>query len=281
MNELLRRFDETPVTAIVLMAYLTMAFATDPFHPTSAQLIAFGAARAVDIADGQPWRLLTHAFLHGGILHLVVNSYALLQLGPLVERSLGSPRFLALYIVGAIGGGIGGCFWHSPLAPLVGGSGALFAMMGALVALLARGGRDPTEFVTQPIGKRVLGMIAANLVIGFVLPMISNAAHIGGLLTGLLLTGFFLLPPRTTAQNRRAPQLALTVAFAGALVGVLLPANRWDHLLLQWDRAAPGPYRDELRAALALGDGTPAPIPDDLEMRELVDDLARARAGKN
>src|SRR5262249_53990838 len=102
VNEFLRRADETPVTLLVALAYITLAFLTDPFHPTSAQLVHYGALRGVDAADGEPWRLLTHAFLHGGLLHLAVNTISLLNIGPLLERSIGPVRFAVVYVITAI-----------------------------------------------------------------------------------------------------------------------------------------------------------------------------------
>ena len=80
MRDLLQRADETPVTLCVVIAYVTLAVLTDPFQPTIAQLADYGALRSTDVWDGEPWRLCTYAFLHGGIIHLVVNLLSLLQL---------------------------------------------------------------------------------------------------------------------------------------------------------------------------------------------------------
>jgi rhomboid protease GluP len=257
-----------------------MAVVTDAMAPETAQLIRYGACRAVDVADGEPWRLLTYAFLHANLLHLGVNFYSLMVLGPLVERSIGSLRFLLLYVVGAIGGGVGGCLWHNPLAPLVGGSGALFAMLGAIVALLARGGRDPLEFTRQHAGKNVLGTIAVNLAFGLLIPVVSNAGHIGGLLAGFALTYWFLRPPRTPERGLRATQIAVAIAFAGATFAVLWPVTRFDRLLLQWEHTAPGARRDELREAFSLDDlGDPHAL-DDHNMAAQVATLARLRRGE-
>ena len=74
--------NRTPLSFIVLLAYLTMAMVTDPIDPTMESLQQYGACIGAKVRDGEPWRLFTHAFLHGGMLHLLFNSYFLYILGP-------------------------------------------------------------------------------------------------------------------------------------------------------------------------------------------------------
>lgn len=280
MNELLRRADETPVTLLVVLAYVTMAFLTDPFQPTSEQLVHFGALRAVDVADGEPWRLLSYAFLHGGIVHLAVNTISLLNIGPLLERSIGPLRFLIVYVVTAIAGGFAGTLGMSPLAPLVGGSGALFGMMGALLGLLARSGRHSGDFFGNHLARALLGNIVVNLALCYLIPHVSNAAHIGGMIAGFLLVLVFL------DAGRRGPtrmlhwwRATLVALFAAALLQALLPVTRWDFLLLQWERTPPGMARDELARACGLayaGDAAPRRWRD-ADMLELARQFHRQR----
>lgn len=267
MRDLLQKADETPVTLVVAIAYVTMAVLTDPFQPTTEQLANFGALRATDVWDGEPWRLLTYAFLHGGIVHLAVNMMSLLQLGPLLERSIGSLRFAALYIATAIGGGIFGCYVNHPLSPMVGGSGALFGMMGALLALLARSGRHSGDFFGSSAVRSVAGNIVVNLVLGWLIPYVSNAGHIGGLITGFVMTLCFLTSNRgAPSRFFRALQVTCAALFAAGLFSVMAPVTRWDYLLLHWQREAPGTQRDQLRAAYwsAMSDGeVDRQVPDD------------------
>jgi rhomboid protease GluP len=280
VRSLLETADEIPVTMLVGLAYVGLAFLTDPMHPTTAQLMTFGAARGLEIADGQPWRLLTHAFLHGGWLHLAVNLYALIAIGPALERSLGSPRFAALYAVGALGGGIAGSLWHDPRSPLVGGSGALFAMMGAFAALMARSGREPTEFLRHHGGRQLIGNIVVNLAIGLFIPFVSNAAHVGGLLAGFLVTFCWLAPARQPKPGTRAVHAALAALFVGCLVAAVWPVHRWDYQLLCWEQEPAGPRRDELRAAFALLlTGEDGALPDDFIMAEWARALEKLRRG--
>jgi membrane associated rhomboid family serine protease len=253
VNEFLRRADETPVTLLVTLAYITLAFLTDAFHPSNAPLVHYGALRAVDVADGEPWRLLTHAFLHANILHLAVNTISLLNIGPLLERSIGPVRFAVVYLVTAIAGGVSGAFVQHPLAPLVGGSGALFGMMGALLALVARSGRHAGDFFGNHMARSLMSNIAVNLGIAFLIPNVSNAAHVGGMVAGFLLVLCFLDPGRRAPTRAlQAWRVTLAALFAAAVFQAVMPVTRWDWLLLHWERAAPGPWRDQLRAAYGL-----------------------------
>lgn len=292
MNELLDRAFEAPVTYLVAVAYLTLAFFTDPFNPTPEALVAYGALRSIDAWDGESWRLLSYAFLHGGIIHLLVNLMSLMQIGPVVERSMGSVRFAVLYIVTAIGGGIFGCLFNHPLAPMVGGSGALFGMMGALLALIARGGRHAGDFFGNHAARSLMGNIGVNLVLGWLIPFVSNAGHIGGLITGGLLTSCFFVAGRSApTATLRTVQATACALFLAGLASALLPVTRFDYLLLQWDRCEKGPRRDELRAAFwrAFLITQPAQTPasfdatvgDDDATAGVVDELKKARSFKD
>lgn len=249
MNDLIRRLDAMPVTAIVALLYVTFAFLTDPVSPTYQQLVHFGGARGIDVGNGDAWRLVSYAFLHGSALHLLFNMWSLIQLGPATEAALGSVRFASLYVVGAIGAGIAGCLWHDPRSPLVGGSGALFAMDGAMIAFHARQGGSPSGHVHVAISKQWLSIAAMNLLLGALIPYVSNAAHIGGLLTGML----FVFVTTTGPRGER-PRIGVAAAGCIALVLSLLalcirPVHRWDYQLLLWGRATDPTARDAHAAA--------------------------------
>ena len=277
MKDLVRTLDEIPVVALVALAYVSLAFLTDPVDPTVHQLMRFGAARGIEVADGEPWRLLSYAFLHGGAMHLLFNLYALIAIGPALERILGSRRFLLVYLVSALAGGAAGTLWHSPLAPLVGGSGALVGMMGALLALQARAGREPTAFLRGHGGRQLVAMIALNLLIGLLVPVVSNSAHVGGLLGGFVLVWFVLEP----ARGRRAMQgpvaWAVAALFVGTVALALRPVHRWDWQLLQWERTESPARRAELRAAFGLSlAGREDAVASDRQMAAELEELRRA-----
>ncbi|MHC4512790.1 MAG: rhomboid family intramembrane serine protease [Planctomycetota bacterium] len=184
--------NRSPVTFGVLGLYLLFALLTDVMSPTGEQLVEYGAAVPLLIMDGDIWRLVSHCFLHGGWLHLGLNAYALFLFGPLLEHRLGSLKFAILYLVAGIAGGIAAMLWPAPAMTLVGGSGALFGMLGAILASNLRSGRHFMEVMNHPGTRTILILLAVNLALGWLLPMISNSAHIGGLIGGFIATFCFL-----------------------------------------------------------------------------------------
>jgi len=163
-------------------------------------------------ARTEPWRFLTSAFEHspGQLLHILFNMYALWVMGSYLEPMLGRLRFAALYLICAIGGSVGYLWLTSPQldpvagvyywVPVVGASGAVFGLFGALLVLNRHLGRS-----SGPI----IGVIAINAVIGFVVPGIAWQAHLGGLLTGIALAAVITT---TAPQNRRRLQLPAITA---------------------------------------------------------------------
>jgi membrane associated rhomboid family serine protease len=136
--------------------------------------LAFGMI-PVAIAQGEWWRLLTSTLLHGSILHLLFNMYALYWLGPQLERSLGHVRFAALYVLSALGGSVAS-YWFSDLRTVsVGASGAIFGLITATIVI----GREMRTDVSQ-----LVVLLGLNVVIGFLQPGIDWRAHFGGAVTG-------------------------------------------------------------------------------------------------
>jgi len=265
MKNPLQELDQVPVTMLLVLAYLTMAFLTDPFAPTAEQLHAAGWLSPLLAAEGEPWRLLSHAFLHGGLVHLAFNTMMLLSVGPSLERSLGSLRFLLLYAVAALGGGIAVCLLYDIRQPIVGGSGALFGMLGALLAINMRSGRHALAFLDYEGPRRLVGMIAANLVIGFLIPFISNTAHVGGLVAGFAVTWLWLWPGRTPSPRLGRWRLATMALFGSLLFASLVPAWRYDYLWNQSQRAAPERRAALQRAAAMAYFGRPQVTAGDIE----------------
>jgi membrane associated rhomboid family serine protease len=163
------------------------------------------------VAEGQYYRLLTSAFLHAGVLHILFNMFALAQIGPILEQALGRLRYLALYLLSALGGSVAAFLLAPPNQPSVGASGAIFGLFGAYYVVVRRLGGE-----TGPI----VALLVINLVITFSVPQIDWRAHIGGLVTGALLAAAFAYAPRGPRQPQLhgAAIVALTVAFAIAVV---------------------------------------------------------------
>ncbi len=274
------RFDfnrATPVTTLTLVGYALLALQTGLVSGNNESFYRAGAMVGLCVMDGEPWRLLTYAWLHGGLLHLAFNSMALWSFGPTLERLLGSGRFLAVYLVTAVGSGIAGCLWHNPVQPLVGGSGAIFGLFGAAVALNMRAGKSPLDFLNYQGPRQLLGLIATNLVLGFLIPQVSNAGHIGGLVTGLAFVYcFFDRKGRHVPDwSSRCVQAGWLALLAAALLWCLMPVTRWDHRLRE-----AATTRDPVRKA-ALEEIHGRPIALDLaELRQVAPLAARIKRWK-
>ena len=169
---------------------------------------------------GEWWRLVTAAFLHFGIVHLALNMWALLDLGRLAERLYGRLPFLAIYFFAALTGGLASLAWQ-PDVNGAGASGAIFGVLGALIAFFARPGTGvPGEVLRRHLAS-ALAFLGYSLAVGFTVPGIDNAAHLGGLAGGLAL-GWLLVRPigATGPAPLPARRAAVAAVLAVAVVGM-------------------------------------------------------------
>ncbi|MGA2274401.1 MAG: rhomboid family intramembrane serine protease [Bryobacteraceae bacterium] len=141
-------------------------------------LLRFGAKFGPAIAHGQWWRLVTAGFLHGGLLHILMNSWVLFDLAPQVEEIYGASRMWVIYFVSSVAGFYLSNLWN-PLSPSVGASAALCGLIGAMIAL----GVTHRSAVGEAIRSTYMRWAIYILIFSF-LPGIDMAAHIGGGITG-------------------------------------------------------------------------------------------------
>lgn len=163
-------------------------------------------------APFQPWRLITGAFVHstGGFWHIALNMLALWMLGRTLEPLLGRGRFLALYLMSALGGSVAVAL-IAPFQPVVGASGAVFGLLGALLVIGRHLGANL---------KGIIIVLGINLVIGFIPGFqIAWQAHIGGLAIGALIG---LVYARTRRRDQRGVQFGLLALIVVVLLGLLL-----------------------------------------------------------
>lgn len=255
MKDLLGQADEIPVTLTIAIACITLLFLTNPFGPPDEfqqRLVQYGMMAPLGVSSGEPWRLVTTAFLHGGVVHIAFNLMMLAQIGPALERTLGSVRFALLYLVAAVGGNLAVCLWYAPDQSVVGGSGALFGLLGALVALHMRAGHHAFAMLDHHGPRQLLGMILANLAICWIIPFVSNTAHVGGLVTGFAMTLLWLVPPRAGARPPWAWRAAMAALFASALFASLVPVTRYDWLWNQGVAEMDPARRAALQRAAAM-----------------------------
>ncbi len=185
-----------PIVTYGLIA-ITVAVSFAAFPPTGDRLISQLWLDKGAIAAGEFWRLWTVTLVHGGLLHLAFNMYALYLAGVLVERIYGAPVFLGIYLVTAAAGSIGSFLMPGDI-PSVGASGAIFGLFGVLLAV-SRTHNPVLDRRSQLIIGQIGGLIVLNLLLGFGLAGIGagidNAAHVGGLVAGLWL-GVVMVPGR-------------------------------------------------------------------------------------
>jgi len=163
--------------------------------------------------QGEWYRLITAAFLHASMIHLLFNMLVLWFIGAPVEQAIGRGRFLAIYIVSGLAGSAGAIIF-SPNVVTVGASGAIFGILGA--ALVLEGQKN------YVLGGQALGLIAVNLIFTFAIPNISIGGHIGGLIGGALSMLAFSRLGRTHAIYGRPGLLGIAGVVAVGVASVLV-----------------------------------------------------------
>jgi membrane associated rhomboid family serine protease len=184
------------------------------FDPSAEELVRWGADYGPLTLTGQWWRVPASLFLHAGVFHVALNMWCLFNLGVFVELLFGRVASLLLYFFSGVGGALASLLVH-PNGVSVGASGAIFGLAGGTIAALALS-RQPAAITTaKGILPSLFGFVGYNLAYGFMSPMIDNAAHVGGLLTGAAF-GAALSVGRgaTTISRRRLMPVAATFATA-------------------------------------------------------------------
>jgi rhomboid protease GluP len=178
----------TPLLLLLNLAVfgLMVVQGTNVLHPAGPDLIRWGSNFSPLTLHGQWWRLFTACFLHGGITHLLLNSYALVFIGVLAEPLVGRWRLLLVYLLSGVTGNVLSLWWHTRGVNGVGASGAIFGLYGLLLALVATGARHLTRPQRLALLVNTLFITATSLAYGLQQPTVDNAAHLGGLLLGLV-----------------------------------------------------------------------------------------------
>ncbi len=202
---------------IAVFAAMVLATRSFVWFPVG-DLVGWGADYGPYTVDGQWWRMLTSMFLHGGIIHIAVNMWALRNLGYTAELFYGRRNFFLIYMLSGLAGSVASLLHGGP--PSVGASGAIFGVAGALAALV--------YFKKLPVDRAILRknigsigtVIVVNLAIGASVPQIDNFAHVGGLLGGTVL-GFFL-PAWIFRVERERSSSAGMVSVGAVAIAILL-----------------------------------------------------------
>lgn len=192
MNELtvfLKTRKKANLTIVVINVLVFVVFSIIGNTEDAQFMLAHGACFAPLVEEGEVYRLFTAMFLHFGVEHLIGNMLLLIFLGDTLERVVGPVRYLLIYLLGGLGGNVLSCYIgirQQNYAVSAGASGALFAVIGALVCIVVRKRGD----VEEVSGRRLILMAGLSIAQGFTAAGIDGYAHIGGFLCGMLLSFF-------------------------------------------------------------------------------------------
>lgn len=184
--------------------------------PESEELLKWGADYGPLTLGGEYWRAITSAFVHIGVIHLALNMWCLWRLGTVCQRILGQVPTIGVYLVGGAGAALLSLSWD-PLRVSAGASGAIFAIVGALISVLQFGSLGLVAEKRRNLLAYVVRFAIYNLLFGLMGP-IDNMAHLGGLVTGLLL-GFGF--SRTFPEQEKTPVMRRYVLLAGTAMLLL------------------------------------------------------------
>ena len=176
---------------LFLLMYVFGKGSTDAYT-----LVQFGALYKPLVLKGDIYRLLTTAFLHIGIVHLLVNSYSLYVIGSQLESFLGKLKFLFVYLISAISGSLMSIIFSNNVS--AGASGAIFGLLGSLLYF----GFNYRVFLGNVLKSQIIPLIVLNLGLGFMISGIDSAAHVGGLIGGILSTMAVGLKHKTSRFER-------------------------------------------------------------------------------
>jgi len=200
----MRSSSDKPVVTYVLIALCLVVYALQWVIGESVTnaLLYYAPFTIVE-----PWRMITAAFVHSptNILHVAFNMFSLFIFGPILEQLVGRIRFLALYLLAALGGSVA-VLLLAPGVPVLGASGAIFGLFGAFFIIQRKLGGNSVQ---------LLIVIGLNLAIGFFIPNISWQGHVGGLIAGSAVAFAYV-------QTRRPNQAKWQIAFIGVIAISLL-----------------------------------------------------------
>jgi rhomboid protease GluP len=195
------------VTTMILLLNAALYLATGLYSMRSGNgnlinldlqtLWEFGAKlpRSI-IAGGQWWRLVTAGFLHGGLIHIAMNSWVLFDLGAQVEEIFSPARLIVIYFCATVGGFLASTFWSNALS--IGASAAIMGLIGAMIAL----GTMHRSEIADAIRRVYIRYAIYMVIFGLLVPNIDNAAHFGGLAAGFVVARLAGLPGLNQAKEQ-------------------------------------------------------------------------------
>jgi membrane associated rhomboid family serine protease len=201
-----------PVVTYALVALNVLAFVLEGLPllglPAEVNQFTYRFLQINALVASEPWRLLTAAFLHASVLHIGLNMVVLVLIGRQLEQVLGPVRYVVLYVVAALGGGVAVYLFNAPDQPVLGASGAIFGLFSAFYLVARR---------LEVNASNILATIGINLVLTLLIPRVSLFGHLGGLITGAVVGLIYTSLPSRSA-SARAVQLLAVAGVAVVLV---------------------------------------------------------------
>ena len=170
-----------PIITYAIIVLCMVMFVVSGFGLSTEKLILFGANVSVLVKNGEFLRLITYMFLHGGFMHIFLNMYSLFVVGPRVEDFFGKWKYLLIYLISGITGGLLSVAMNGNVIS-VGASGAIFGLFGALLYF----GYNYRGYIGAIIRSQILPIVMYNLIIGLFIPGIDMWGHVGGLIGGVI-----------------------------------------------------------------------------------------------
>ena len=201
-----------PIVTYAIMAICVIVFALmyilGDGSLDNITLLRFGANLDVLTKNGEYFRLITCAFLHIGVVHLIFNMYALYIIGPQVESFFGKIKYLSIYLISAVSASILSLAFNTNTIS-AGASGAIFGLLGALLYF----GYHYRVYLGNAIRSQIIPIIIINLLFGFTMTGIDNAAHIGGLIGGVLASMALGVPEKSNKTEKINGFIVLAIYF--------------------------------------------------------------------
>jgi rhomboid protease GluP len=209
------------IIGINVLVFLAMAASgVSLLQPTGIDIIKWGANYSPLTLSGDWWRLLSCVFVHIGIIHILFNMYALYMVGVYLEPMLGKTKFTVAYLCTGVFASLASIWWHSEPVPSAGASGAIFGMYGVFLALLS------TKLIPAAVRNKLLQSIGIFIVYNLFYGLkpqsgIDNSAHIGGLLSGMVIGYLYYLTMKKENTDQKKPAIVLFIA------GLTIVAAAW------------------------------------------------------
>lgn len=187
----------TNLIVIINIVVFLVVYALSKANLSAFNLLKYGGNFAPLVKAGEIWRLITGCFLHAGLIHLLLNMYSLYLIGTQVEMYVGKYKFLLIYFFSGLAGSLMSCIFSGNVVG-VGASGAIFGLLGSLLYF----GYHYRLYLGSVLRNQIIPIIICNLALGFALSGVDNAAHIGGLIGGYLITMAIGITGKTTKKDQ-------------------------------------------------------------------------------